>query len=152
MSVIKFLTRIADFITDAEALEKGAALHKRHGGIEFKVLKVEGKKITIGAIQRKNFAGNYLSQKELVDRTKKLFTRFLPDHTVIVHAIPFMPHPSQSVTPEWLQGRMKKEHLKVKDLVELTGLEKSNISAWVNGVREMSNIVKSMFYAYLNKQ
>jgi hypothetical protein len=151
MNTIKNIQKIKELITDNIQLEKGAAMYKRHAGIEFKVLKVENKTITIQTVQHKHFTGKYLTKKELMNRGEELFKRFLPDFTIHIQAIPFTLHPAQAIDTEWVQSEMAKSNLKVKDLVEITGLEKSNISAWVNGKRPMSNIVKSLFYTSLSK-
>jgi DNA-binding Xre family transcriptional regulator len=46
---------------------------------------------------------------------------------------------------------MLKKGVKFNDLVTDTGLDKTNISAWVNGKRDMSQIVKAMFYFYFTR-
>lgn len=149
MSHIKFLSRIKNIATDTKKLEFGAHLHKRHSCIKFKILQVEGKKIAIKTTQGKCLNKNYITQRALIQRTKELFAPFCPGYIIQVHASVFVPHPLYSVTPKWLQMQMKAKGVKVKDLVELTGLEKSNISAWINGTRGMSNVARTMFYAYL---
>lgn len=151
MNTIKNLRKIKELITDDTQMEKGAAMYKRHAGIEFKILNVEDKTVTIQAVQHKHFTGNYLTKKELTNRGEDFFKRFLPNYTIHIDAVPFTLHPAQAIDSEWVQSEMAKSNLKVKDLVELTGLEKSNISAWINGKRPMSNIVKSLFYTSLSK-
>lgn len=36
-----------------------------------------------------------------------------------------------------------------KDIMDETGIDKSNVSAWVNGTRTMSQPVRAMFYYYI---
>lgn len=55
----------------------------------------------------------------------------------------------ETVTPEWIQDRMKGKGLSQADIVRSTGIPKSNISAWLSGIRPMSQIAKAMFYFML---
>ena len=134
-------------------LEAGANLHKRHANIEFKILKYANHKISIEVAQEKHLAKNYADMKTLIERTKQLFQTTLPANTeIIVHAIPYTEHPISNIDAGWLDKQMTDKHINLKDIVEDTGLDKSNISAWRNDKRPMSQIVKTMFYYYfLNK-
>ncbi|WP_394803177.1 helix-turn-helix domain-containing protein [Membranihabitans marinus] len=41
---------------------------------------------------------------------------------------------------------MTKRGINSKELVEMTGINKSNISAWINDIRPMSQPAKALFY------
>ena len=134
-------------------LEAGANLHKRHANIEFKILKYGDHKISVEVKQGKHLAKNYADMKTLIERTKQLFQVALPAHTeIIVNAVPYTEHPISNINADWLDTQMTNNQVNIKDIVEDTGLDKSNISAWRNDKRPMSQIVKTMFYFYfLNK-
>ena len=50
------------------------------------------------------------------------------------------------VHPGYIRERMKQLGLKQVDLVNMTGADKTNINAWVNGTRTLSQPVKAMFF------
>jgi hypothetical protein len=52
------------------------------------------------------------------------------------------------VTPQWVKAQIRRLDLRVNDIVEHTGVNQSNVSAWINGLRPMSASVKAMFYWY----
>lgn len=151
MGVIKNLHRLDLIISDQdkEKLDAGAALHKRHSNITFKILDVTDKSITVRVTQEKPFSENVADKKTLVDRTRELFERFLPGRKVHPQAVPYEPDPVSKVDANWIKSTMDKNGIRVTDLVEDTGIDKTNISAWLNGVRPMSQPVKAMFFYYI---
>lgn len=56
----------------------------------------------------------------------------------------------------YIRSYMINNGIKSKDICNDTGLDKTNISAWINGKRPMSKIVIAMFHFYFinfnNKQ
>jgi hypothetical protein len=141
--------------TDAERLEAGANLYKRHANITFKIIKFFDGVLTVQVKQEKNLRKKYLSKNELIGKANNLFNSFGKEFKpsgIIVHSIPFQESDSEIVTPEYLKKELQRKHLRIKDIQTDTGIETSNISAWVNGVRPMSNIVKNMFYYYLQNK
>lgn len=89
MNNIEDFEKVERLITtdnDKLKLKTGAALHKRHGGIRFKILKVGVGAITVQAKQYKHLTGHYLNQKELIQITKALFSGFLSEYEIHVHA------------------------------------------------------------------
>lgn len=52
----------------------------------------------------------------------------------------------KNITPDYIREKMFELRLKQVDLVGLTGCDKTNINAWVNGTRGMSQPVKAMFH------
>jgi hypothetical protein len=56
---------------DIEKLEAGAALHKRHSNIVFKIISVDNVKIDIRAKQGRHLSENYADKAVLVQRTKE---------------------------------------------------------------------------------
>lgn len=151
MTNVKNIKLIEDILSASqlEKLEAGAALHLRHSRIEFKVLEVDDKSITIRVTQSKSPAEYYLSAKDLSARAKDLFGAFLPDLDIRARAIPYSAPTVEVVTPEWIQAKMSEKGMDNKSIVEMTGVDKANISNWISGKRPMSQPVKAMFYFML---
>lgn len=148
---IKNLKKLEDYLSSEqlEKLDAGAALHKRHAAIEFKIIAAVNATLTVQVIQGKNQSGAYSDQKTLIERGKELFAPFLPDWKINVHATPYTESEIHNmVTTSWVSNEMAKRDIKIKDMVVDTGLDKTNLSAWISGKRPMSNIVKAMFYFY----
>lgn len=129
-------------------LEYAANLHLRHSNISFKIISYlpeEG--LTVKVEQGKSMAENYLSAERLREETKFLFDRFLMN-AIHVHANPYIPSPVEVVTPKWITDHMLLYKIKVKDISLSTGIDKTNISAWINEKRPMSQIVKALFFNF----
>ena len=90
-----------------DRLELGAALHKRHSRIHFKVVEVGEKHIIVQTEQTKSPAKNYLTAQELEERTKALFRSFFPDREIWILANAYVPPKVDDVTPTWLQRKMR---------------------------------------------
>lgn len=148
MPTIKNIHKIAGLLDESaiQKLEAGAAQHKRYSNIEFKILSVSDNDIVVQVVQDKHLSGNYADQKTLAQRGKELFKTFFPDYDIHAHATVYFEPPSSVVTPEWIEKQMTEYSVKIKDLVKETGIDKTNLSAWINGLREMSQPVKAMFY------
>ncbi len=137
---------------DRESLEFGAKLHKRHSGLTFKIVSATEERTTIRAVQNKNASEKYLDKNSLIEKTRTFFNSFsdkVKFENIIVHPVPYEDHAINIITPDYLKKELQKRGIRIKDVQIATGLETSSISAWVNGVRPMSNIVKAMFYFYL---
>jgi plasmid maintenance system antidote protein VapI len=52
------------------------------------------------------------------------------------------------VTANWLQAQITQAGVSTNDIVTATGVNRASISAWVNGLRNMSKPVKAMFFFY----
>lgn len=133
-------------------LEAGASLYKRFDNLTFKVKQYKDGILIVEARQGKNYKKDYFSEKEIVEKAKKLFNDFSNDFNpqkIHVGVIPFKEVDSDIITPEYLKDELYRLHIRIKDINNDTGLEMSNLSSWVNGTRPMSNIVKNMFYYYI---
>ncbi|MBV7531248.1 helix-turn-helix transcriptional regulator [Chitinophaga sp. sic0106] len=139
-----------DFL-DAESIKKldyGALQHRRYSSIEFKILKVDTgeKSITVQTIQGKSLSENYADLAKLIKLTKDLFSRYFPDFKIHVHAIPYSHPEVDQISTAEIRNYMEDKGLKIKDIEKLTGIDKTNLSAWLNDKRAMSQPVKAMFY------
>lgn len=143
--------RYLDFLpsNDFEQLQQGALQHRKFSRIVFKVLSVSEKEIRIETRQSKNPNGNHFDQKILIERTKELFGRFLgTEWKINVVPVVYKESAAEQVTPAYVRHYMTELKIKAKDISSDTGIDKTNISTWVNGEREMSQSIKAMFYYY----
>jgi hypothetical protein len=150
MGVIKNIEALGSLNElELQKLEAGAAMHMQYSRIEFKVLEVNENDITVRVTQGESPAGNYLTSKELVNRAKDLFSFYLPGKTIHVRAFPYSVPKVEAVGPEWIQKQMHSKGVSQKTIVEETGIDKTNVSAWITGKRPMSQPVKAMFWFML---
>lgn len=132
-----------------DKLDRGAEMHLRHARIHFKVLEVGPDYITIQVVQTKSPAENYLSAKDLSDRAKELFAHFFPDRKIHARPSVYIPPSVDHVTPQWVARKLSDKGFSQVDIINETGIDKTNISAWISGKRPMSQPVKAMFYFML---
>jgi hypothetical protein len=137
---------------DKQRLEAGAALHRRMSNITFKILEVTDNAITLSVSQGRHLSANYADKKTLVTRTRELFQRFFPDKKIHPRVFAYEPNPVTLIDSRWVKNQMEDLGLGVTDVVNDTGIDKTNISAWANGTRPMSQPVKAMFYHYLKEK
>lgn len=150
MSTIKNL-HLLDLVVDSDVKDKldvSAIPLKTNSNVTFKILEVGENSIVIRVKQDKHFSENYLDKKTLVLQTRELFEKFLPGWKIHPQVIPFTPNPVSYIDAEWIKQQMDKHDIRVMDLVQDTGVDKTNISAWANATRPMSQPVKAMFYYY----
>jgi hypothetical protein len=150
MATIKNIHLLTLSENDLKKLEFGAALHKKMSNIEFKILEVKAKSLVIRVSQGKHLSENYADKATLVTRTRELFEPFFSTIKIHPQANPYEPNPVSKIDSLWIKKQMDVLDLRVTDIVNDTGVDKTNISAWANGKREMSQPVKAMFYHYFN--
>ena len=85
--------------------------------------------------------GNLLTQKQLVDRGKKLY----PDKIIIpvVYSLNV-----DSITPDWVKEQMSRCGIYQKDLVKQLAINKSTISKYLSGAVGMTKSVRALFFYY----
>jgi len=147
----RYLNRIISE-ADLKKIEYGASLYMRYARISFKVISsFEPKKqITVEVRQDKNPQGDrYFDAKTLVDRAKSLFEPFVPEGwKLYINAVPYEPPASEIVDPKWMSQQMEELRIKASQIARETGATKSEVSHWLSGNRELSQIAKSMIYYY----
>lgn len=152
-TIIKNVRYLSDLISPEQLkkLNYGAMLHGRYSRITFKVISAyePKKELTIEVRQGKSPAENYIGAKDLVSHTRDLFERFLPiGWTPLVNAVPYDPPASEIVDSKWIQTQMERMHIKATQVSKETGMAKYEISNWISGRKELSQIGKSMLYYY----
>ncbi|MAO65063.1 MAG: hypothetical protein CL666_08685 [Balneola sp.] len=149
MSTLKNIHYLNLSEQDKKNLDKSAGMYAANANITFKVLKVDDDELVIEVRQGKNASDKYQNTSGLVDRGKKLFSHFYPDHDIHIRPKPYQRPPADNVTPEWIQKRMNDRKISLKQIEGTTSIDKTNLSAWINGKRPMSQPVKAMFYFML---
>lgn len=150
-NTVAFIDRLGLSETAKERLEAGAKLMKRYANITFKVVSYDNDELILKVKQGKNYTEKYATKNELIEKAKDLFSEFSNEFNpkkITVGAVPYTFPKSDQITPEYLKKEIQRLKIRIKDIHEDTGIEVSNLSAWVNGIRPMSNIVKNMFYYY----
>ncbi len=127
-------------------LEQDAQLHKRYSNIEFKILNATNNAIAIEVRQGRHLSENYATQKRLTEIVHETFD--VCGKKIDAMPVIFQKSKTEIVTPEWINEKMNKDGIKLKQIVEDTGVDKTNLSAWANGKRPMSQVAKAMLYYY----
>lgn len=150
MNTIKGLLKLGGVISAREMMEldEVAKLHLQQSSLLFKLISVGEHTITVKASQGKQPSEEYADTKWLYNRTQELFSKFLPEHKIIVQPVPFQLALVDVVDPDWIADKMLKKEVRIKDIQADTGINKTNLSAWIKGTRPMSQPVKAMFYYY----
>lgn len=151
-NIVKNIHKIKDFISQEiyDKIEYAGLLYRRHSRIYFKIISVNAdeKDIVLKVWQEKNSQEKYLDSKELIERGKELITTFFEGWAIHIHPTPYQEAPAEIVTPEWIQAQMNTHKISSKKLVEDIGIAKAEISALINGHREMGIRTKGLFYYY----
>ena len=132
-------------------LDKSEISFKRFARIYFEVLRCNGIEVVVKVWQLDNPAKKYLSAKELIDRTKGVFSGIVPDDLKInCRTVPYEPNDLRSLTIDDVKKDLDHFGLKPKDLVKLLDIDKSSLSLILSENRELSKANRAMFY-YLIK-
>lgn len=135
-----------------ETLRARAELHRRYSNIEFKVIESTPDKLVISVRQGKSNAENYFDAKRLVEIGKETFGDLGAWATIHAGPMPYQVPPPDMVTAQWIQEKMRERGLKVKDVSRALGVDSHTVSAYKNGLKSLSGVVKAMFYYYLSQK
>jgi len=155
MTVIKGAEKLKDILTDEEIsqLNKAAITHKKFSNILFEIDDVNESELSITAEQEQNPSGNYANQRTLVKRAHEVFDRFVPSSVRLnIKALEYFESPTAKVSPQWIEQKMLEKEIRIKQIAFDTGINKADISAWLNGIKPMSQIVKALFYYYFTSK
>lgn len=123
-------------------IETSELNYRRFAHVHFTIISANDTEIVVKVIQNK--AEKYLTAKELIDRTKEVFN-FL-GKKVHVRPIPYQADGLENYGFSEIEKDIKEFGLQLKDLVELTGINKASLSRLLNGGREFTKIQKALFY------
>jgi hypothetical protein len=127
-------------------LDKAAGVYAANANITFKILKYNDSDLIVEVRQGKNQREKYQDTKGLIKLGKELFIKFFPDHSIHIHPKTYSLPKVDVVDSKWIQGKMNAHRVSLKSIEQLTGISKSNLSAYVHGLRPMSQPVKAMFF------
>lgn len=151
-NIVKNIHKIKDFITEEQydKIEYGGLLYRRYSRIYFKIISVnaDAKDMVVKVWQEKNTAEKYLDNKQLIEKGKELLSPFFQNWAIHIHSTPYQEAPPESVTPQWIREQMNKYKISSKKMVADLGVAKAEISALINGHREMGIRTKGLFYYY----
>ncbi|MBE9598020.1 XRE family transcriptional regulator [Pedobacter sp. MC2016-24] len=150
MSTISGINILAQQLTPQQLdhLQKAADLHKTQSNIEFSVLKIEEGILQILVQQGERPSGNYASRSTLIKRAHEVFDKWMPAYLIQVEVEEFRPSITAVVNPAWLERMMEEKEVRIKQIAFDTGVDRESIAGWVSGKKNMSQIVKAMFYFY----
>jgi len=150
MSAIVNIQKLSGILTDADLLrlDAGALQHKHYSNILFKVVAVDENELIIFTQQGRNLSGNLADQETLMIRTVELFMPYFPTRKLEIAILPELIPPIEDVNDFWIRQKMKDTRKQIKDIVNDTGLNKSYLSAIINGRKPISRINKAFFYYY----
>ena len=148
-TIVENLDRIS-YLNEAQkkSIEVKAQAHLRFSNISFEVKKVDEKELIVQTVQLKHLSENYADAKKLIEVTESIFAPVLYGRKLRVGAKPYFEAPADVVTTAWIKEQMAKHGIKAAELEEKLGIDKSTISQYLGGKRELSRGVKSMFYYF----
>lgn len=133
-----------------KTLEKSEVSFKRFARIYFEILKIDEKEAVVKVWQEENEAKNYLTAKDLIERTKDVFAGIIPVELKIhCRPIPYEPIDLRNMTIEDIKRDLEYFGLRPKDLVKLLDIDKSSLSLILSENRELSKANRAMFYYLL---
>jgi hypothetical protein len=135
-----------------ETLRTRAELHRRYSSIDFKVISYKDDTLTLRVIQDKSHAGNYFDAKRLVEIAKEMFGDLGDWKRINAGPITYKSPAPDVVTPEWIQERMQLHGLKPKAVSDETGIDRNTISAYKNGLKPLSGVVRAFWYYYFKSK
>ena len=152
MNIVKAVHKIKDLLTEEQLgrLEGLALQYQRYARIYFKIMAVssDSKELVIAVWQERSPSDNYLDEAALVERARGLFVPFFEGWELKIGARVYVDSPVMVVTDEWIRERMSRLRVSNKQMVKDLGLAKAEVSALVNGHREMGVRTKGLFYYY----
>ena len=129
--------------------EKAIELHKRYSRISFKEIKETDTELVVRVTQTRSPQNNHETRERLEEITKELYALkegFQKRLKILV--APYVVPPSDVVTWSWVQDKMQEFNISLKTLVEDFGISKADLSATINGHKEMGVRTQGLFYYY----
>lgn len=151
MTYIKNIKLISGLLSqeDLATLEAEAADHFQEYGIEYKILEVDARSVTVQITQVATPKEKCFSNRELSGISKELFRRFLPNRSVHSRPLAFNPPKTNKVNAGWVNYMLAAKGITFDAIQEETGLDRKKLHDWLSGKEPMSQEVKAMFYYML---
>lgn len=114
-------------------------------GVEVDLLEVRDNVIIVRVHQKRLFNGFVLSQKQLIERGKEIFQTIVGEVRIrpLTYSLDI-----RDITPEWIKSRMNEFGIKRNDILTHLHIDKSTLSLYLNGERNMSRLAKAAFFWY----
>ena len=153
MSSIQNINLLAPYLNADQLikLDKAASRHQEQSNTNFNIRLVGDNTIEIATVQGETSSGKYATEDTLIKRTEDLFRKHLPEYKIIVSPETFQASPASIVNTAWIDKMMQQKGIRIKQVAFDTGIDRESVSDWVTGKRRMSQIVKALFYYYLNE-
>lgn len=120
---------------------------RRYSGVYVYYVRENDNAVYLKAVQKKNHADKYASQKEIADAVKSNFAEFT-DKTIHVGVQLYKVAPVDVVNPEWVKKEMQRKSIRVKHIEADFGIGRAEISAMINGHKPIGQRSKAAFFYY----
>lgn len=150
MEIIKNIYKLVGIVRhiDLLRLEEGAKQYLTRFNISFEIVTAKSSALKVKTRQWKCTTGHPLEIPRLISLTQDLFERFITGVPVTVHPIAYTPAVADEVEPDWISDKMLNMGVTLKDIHQDTGVDRLNLSSWIEGLQPMSQDVKAMFFYY----
>lgn len=139
-------------ISDQEKkrLSEFAIQYRKMGRIYVEIVSFNGSRLIVRAEQKEAVNDRILTKSELVERVREMFSGEIPeDWKLTVSAVNYDRRDIAAVDADWIRNNMERLGLKAKDLEKHMGLDKSSISLYLSGERNLSKLAKAGFYYFV---
>jgi len=137
-------TLITNITKGKTAVSKSISNYARMG-IDIEILGIENNKAKVKISQNRLINGYILNQKELVERVKEAFE---PTglKTVVIPSVYSLD--VNTIDVDWIKEKMNEFGIKRTDIIKQMAIDKSTLSLYLSGERELYKSVKAAFYFY----
>jgi hypothetical protein len=151
MTYIKNLHLIRELLSpeDLASLEAEAAEYFQTQKIEYKILEVDLRNVTIRITQIAASKEEFLSSKQMADIGKKLFRRFLSHMNIHTRPLAQVPPKTEKVNAGWVNYMLAAKGITLETVLEETGINRKKVHDWLSGREPMPPEVKAMFWYML---
>lgn len=126
-----------------------ATQYRKMARIYIEIISFSGQRLIVRAEQKEAVNDRILTKAELTDRAREMFAGEIPDDwKLTISAVNFDRRDIAAVDSAWINANMARLDLKPKDIASHTGLDKSSISLYLSGGRDMSKLTKVAFYYF----
>lgn len=151
-NIIKGLYKLQLLLSEEQIneLKEIATMHQRFARIQFKIVQIdkEANTIIISAKQSKIPTEQYEERARLLEIISEVFEPYLQGWKIHKNVFPYQPFPAQIVTPQWIHQQMITYKVGAKYMSFDMGIPPAEISALINGHRQMGIRTKGLFYYY----
>ena len=126
-----------------------ALQYKKSGKIFIEIISFNEDRLIVRVEQKQIINDKVLTKADLVDRVRDLFNGEIPsDWKLTVSAVDFDRRDILSVDAAWIQSNMERLDIKAKHIATYTGIDKSSLSSYISGERNLSKLAKVAFYYF----